>query len=64
MSSTSNRVDIKSSREPWVQAVLEAAGFLAGHPMELRGPEGRQYFLTPSPELARLCRKWLQAPLV
>ncbi|MGE0854197.1 MAG: hypothetical protein AB7O44_32080 [Hyphomicrobiaceae bacterium] len=28
-----------------------------------RGPEGREYFLAPSPELARLCRKCLQSPL-
>jgi hypothetical protein len=42
---------------------LEAAETLAGRPMEIRGPEGHEYFLAPTPQLANLCRKWALSPL-
>jgi hypothetical protein len=39
------RVDIKDSTTPQAQIVLEAAAFLAGQPMEIRGPGRPRVFL-------------------
>jgi hypothetical protein len=56
------RVDVRDPGSPWVKIVLEAAEFLAAKPLKLEGPEGRRYFVVPSPQLASLCRRWLRAP--
>jgi hypothetical protein len=57
------KVDLQDPESPWTKGVLEAAETLAGHPIEVRGAEGRRYFVAPTPELARLCRRWLLSPL-
>ena len=57
------KVEIQDPASPWTKGVLEAAETLAGHPIEVKGAEGRRYFVAPNPELARLCRRWLLSPL-
>ena len=56
-------VELEDPDGPWTRVVLEAAETLAGNPIEVRDVEGRRYFVAPSSELARLCRRWLMSPL-
>jgi hypothetical protein len=56
-------VELHDPDGAWTRAVLEAAATLTGNPIEVKGAEGRRYFVAASPELARLCRRWLGSPL-
>lgn len=56
-------VELQDPDGSWTKAVLEAAEALAGKSLEVKGTPGHRYFVAPSPELARLCRRWLTSPL-
>jgi hypothetical protein len=56
-------VELQDPDGHWTRVVLEAATALAGNPIAVKGVEGRRYFVAASPELARLCRRWLKSPL-
>lgn len=56
------RVDLRGADSDLAKAVLEAAETLAGEPMEVRGPEGGEYFFAPTKRLANICRRWLGPP--
>jgi hypothetical protein len=56
-------VELQDPDGHWTRVVLEAATALASNPIEVKGVEGRRYFVAASPELARLCRRWLKSPL-
>lgn len=56
-------VELQDPDGAWTKSVLEAAEALAGKSLEVKGTAGHRYFVTPNPELARLCRRWLKSPL-
>jgi hypothetical protein len=56
-------VELQDPDGPWTRVVLEAAATLSGNPIDVKGVEGRRHFVAASPELARLCRRWLKSPL-
>ena len=57
-----NKVELRDPDSPWSKSVLEAAECLAGKPLKVEERDERRYFEAPNPQLASLCRRWLDSP--